>query len=37
MNELSEMIEFCEMLIREMDWLQDSAKDWGEFFGNAME
>ena len=37
MNELQEMIEFCEFLIREMDWLEDVAKEWGDTYGNAVE
>lgn len=36
MSELQEMIEFCDTLIQEMDWLEDSAKEWGEVYGNAV-
>lgn len=37
MNELTAMIDWCEMLIREMDWLQDAAREWSDTYGNAVE
>ena len=37
MSDVTEMIEFCEFLIREMDWAEETAKDWHKFFESTIE
>lgn len=37
MNELRTMIEECDELIEEMDWLEDITKEWHKFFESTIE
>lgn len=37
MNELSKMIDWCDTLIEEVEWLEYAAKVWCDAYGIAVE
>ena len=37
MNDVSAIVEWCNELIEEMDWLENITKEWHKFFENSVE